>query len=474
MTQPVLFDSLTRSLQPLTASDGETFRFYCCGPTVYGPAHIGNFRTFVVQDLLRRVVEASGLKTKHVRNITDVDDKTIRQSQSEGKSLQAFTAYWTERFHADCKALNLLEPHVEPSAVDHIEIQIRLIERLIEKGNAYVAEDGSVYFRVTSFADYGKLSRLQEREITTAQTGTLQSDDEYDRESAADFALWKAHKDDDGPNAWPSPWGNGRPGWHLECSAMSMEYLGESFDLHSGGVDLLFPHHENEIAQSEAATGKPFSRLWFHSTHLLVEGQKMSKSLGNLFTLQDVEARGYSPMALRYVLIAGQYRQPLNFTWDSLNAARSALRRLQQLHQTLTETAGGSKTDQGASTTDWGPFQPVYDALANNLNTPDALGKLFTAAHQIERDVQAPPLTSDVAAGLLAAYDRILTTFGFSFDAEAAPVAAPAAVEELAAARWQAKQERDFARADALRAQLTELGWSVRDAKDGYELTPST
>lgn len=471
MAEPLLYDSLSRSLQPLTASDGETFRFYCCGPTVYGPAHIGNFRTFVIQDLLRRVVEASGLKTKHVRNITDVDDKTIRQSQTEGKSLQAFTEYWAERFHADCEALNLLEPHVEPSAVDHIEIQIRLIQRLIDKGNAYVAEDGSVYFRVTSFADYGKLSRLHEREITTAPAGTLQSDDEYDRESAADFALWKAHKEEDGPNAWPSPWGKGRPGWHLECSAMSMEYLGESFDLHSGGVDLLFPHHENEIAQSEAATGKPFSRLWFHSTHLLVEGHKMSKSLGNLFTLQDVKDRGFSPMALRYVLIAGQYRQPLNFTWDSLNAARSALRRLQQLHQAL--SAAADDTSSPTPSRDWGPFQPVYEALANNLNTPDALGKLFTAAHQIERDLQANQVTREAAADLLAAYDRVLTVFGFTFDTEAAPAATSAEVEALAASRWQAKQERDFARADALRNQLTELGWSVRDAKDGYELTPA-
>ncbi len=470
MTQPVLYDSLTRSLQPLTASDGETFRFYCCGPTVYGAAHIGNFRTFVVQDLLRRVVEASGLQTKHVRNITDVDDKTIRQSQEEGKSLQEFTSYWGERFHADCEALNLLPPHVEPSAVDHIAIQIRLIKRLIEKENAYVADDGSVYFRVTSFADYGKLSRLQDREITTASAGAVQSDDEYDRESAADFALWKAHKPEDGPNAWPSPWGKGRPGWHLECSAMSMEYLGESFDLHSGGVDLLFPHHENEIAQSEAATGKPFSRLWFHSTHLLVEGHKMSKSLGNLFTLEDVKARGFTPMALRYVLIAGQYRQPLNFTWDSLNAARSALRRLQQLHHDLAQAAGATAAQ---ATADWGPFQPVYDALANNLNTPDALGKLFTAVHQIERDLHAGQVSGDAARDFLVAFNRVLDLFGFRFDAESGPAAAPIEVQELAQARWQAKQDRDFARADALRAQLTELGWSVRDAKDGYELKPS-
>ncbi len=467
MHTPHVYDTMTRSLKPLIPEDGTTFRFYCCGPTVYGPAHIGNFRTFVVQDVLRRVIEGAGLATRHVRNITDVDDKTIRQSLEEGKSLSEFTDHWRDRFHADCRALNLLAPHEEPGAVAHIALQIRMIEQLIAKGHAYVAEDGSVYYRVDSFPEYGRLSKLQEREITTRGTGSTQSDDEYDRESAADFALWKAHKPDDGPNAWPSPWGEGRPGWHLECSAMSMEYLGDTFDLHGGGVDLVFPHHENEIAQSEAASGKPFARIWFHSAHLMVEGGKMSKSLGNLFTLEDVREKGYDPMALRYVMLAGHYRQPLNFTWDSLNAARSALRRLGQVDADLAKAAGSDAAPPG--TPEWGPFLPVYDAMADNLNTPDALGKLFTVVHDLERAMRVGTVASDEAARLRAAFRRTMDLFGLIV--ERAEDDAPEEVKELAEKRWAAKKARDFSQADALRQQIIEQGWSVQDAKDGYELT---
>ena len=469
MKTPVLFDTMTRSDQPLIPEDGETFRFYCCGPTVYGPAHIGNFRTFLIQDVLRRVIEAGGVKTKHVRNITDVDDKTIRQSEAEGKSLNEFTTYWLERFHADCAALNLLPPHVEPSAVEHIPAQIRMIQQLIDKGHAYVADDGSVYYRVSSFERYGRLSNLQGREITTAGPGAAQSDDEYDRESAADFALWKAHKAEDGPNAWPSPWGDGRPGWHMECSAMSVEYLGDTFDLHGGGVDLIFPHHENEIAQSEAATGKLFARIWFHSAHLMVEGSKMSKSLGNLYTLEDVRAKGFDAMALRYVMISGHYRQPLNFTWDSLKAAQSALRRLQQLDADLARAADGQAV---SGTADWGPFEPVYDALADNLNTPDALGRLFTAMHEVERQLHGRTVGAEEAALLRSQFTQALNLFGFSL-ATGVQEAAPEEIQRLAQERWDAKQARDFARADELRTKVTEHGWTIRDAKDGYELVRS-
>ncbi|MEM9283495.1 MAG: cysteine--tRNA ligase, partial [Verrucomicrobiota bacterium] len=311
-----LYDTLTREIRPVQPIDSATLRFYCCGPTVYGPAHIGNFRTFVIQDVFRRVVEASGTATRHVRNITDVDDKTIRQSQEEDRSLNEFTAAWTERFHEDCAALGILPPHVEPSAVAHLPEQIDLISRLMEKGHAYQTPDGSVYYDVRSFPAYGRLSRLAEREITTGEVDREQAD-EYERASAADFALWKAARPEDGPNRWPSPWGDGRPGWHIECSAMAIKHLGETFDLHSGGVDLVFPHHENEIAQSEAATGKIFAHHWLHVAHLTVEGRKMSKSLGNLYTLADLANRGFTAMELRYVLISGCYRQPLNFTFAS-------------------------------------------------------------------------------------------------------------------------------------------------------------
>ena len=469
MKTPVILDTMTRTEQPLSPADGDTFRFYCCGPTVYGPAHIGNFRTFIIQDILRRVIEASGTKTRHVRNITDVDDKTIRQSQAEGKSLQAFTDFWLERFHADCEALNLLTPHVEPSAVEHIPTQIRMIEQLIDKGHAYVADDGSVYYRVASFDAYGKLSNLPEREITTCAAGCAHTDDEYDRESAADFALWKAHKPEDGPNAWPSPWGDGRPGWHMECSAMSIEYLGESFDLHGGGVDLIFPHHENEIAQSEAATGRPFARIWFHSAHLMVEGNKMSKSLGNLYTLQDVHDKGFDAMVLRYVMLSGHYRQPLNFTWDSLKAAQRALRRLQQLRTDLVRVT--TDANPPGDLRSWGPFEPVYNALADNLNTPDALGRLFTGVHEIERRLHNNALDSNEAIETLVQFDAVMHLFGFRFDVAA--LEAPDNVKQLAEQRWEAKKARDFARADELRSQVTALGWTIRDAKDGYELVRS-
>lgn len=292
----ILHDTLTRTERELSPSDGKTFRFYCCGPTVYGPAHIGNFRTFVLQDVFRRTLETGGTRTLHVRNLTDVDDKTIRDSQSAGKSLKDFTAFWTEKFHTDCKALALLPPHIEPSAIEHIPQQIAMISALVEKGHAYPSGDGSVYFKISSFPDYGKLSRLDTRELDLGKTQNARANaDEYEKDSISDFVLWKARRDEDGENFWPSPWGDGRPGWHLECSAMIQEYLGESFDLHGGGEDLVFPHHENEIAQSQCACGGNFAAHWFHSTHLLVDGGKMSKSKGNLYTLEDLEEKASLP-----------------------------------------------------------------------------------------------------------------------------------------------------------------------------------
>ena len=353
--------------------DGKSVRFYCCGPTVYGPAHVGNFRTFVLQDVFRRTLEANGYKTYHARNLTDVDDKTIRQSQAEGVSLSEFTQRWTKRFEQDCEALNLLTPHIQPSAVGHVPEQIALIERLIEGGKAYQAPDGSVYFKVDAFEKYGALSRLAERQITTSST-ERESSDEYDRDSAADFALWKARRPEDGENYWESPWGQGRPGWHIECSAICLKHLGESFDLHSGGVDLVFPHHENEIAQVEAVTDKPFARHWFHIAHLMVEGTKMSKSLGNLYTLEDIQARGHTAEEVRYVLLSGSYRQPLNFTFDSLQAAGKALKKISDFSSRI---QFNTTANTGGQSTNFGPFKPVLDAVSNDLNTADALGKLF-------------------------------------------------------------------------------------------------
>mgnify|MGYP000005831619 CR=1 FL=1 len=458
-----LHDTLTRAQRELTPLDGETFRFYCCGPTVYGPAHIGNFRTFVMHDVFRRVLETGGMKTLHVRNITDVDDKTIRDSQVAGKTLKEFTAHWTEKFHADCTALGCLPPHIEPSAIDHIPQQIAMIEKLIEKGHAYASEDGSVYFKVASFPDYGKLSRLDTRELDLGKTQNARADaDEYSKDSIADFVLWKSRKEEDGENFWQSPWGDGRPGWHLECSAMIKEYLGESFDLHSGGVDLVFPHHENEIAQSQCSCGGDFAAHWFHITHLMVDGGKMSKSLGNLYTIEDLEAKGHTAMEVRYVLISGHYRKQLNFTLDSLHAAKEALAKLTKGRTALTERGGDLRSP--SPTTNFQAFQPAWDALNRDLNTPAALGHLFSGlkASQISE--------GEAAAENLAAFDSILTALGLKLPAEEAASEIPTEVQDLADQRMAAKQNKDWAASDALRDQITALGWTIMDSSDGYEL----
>ncbi len=474
-----LYDTLTREKLAVSPSEGETLRFYCCGPTVYGPSHIGNFRSFLVQDLFRRVVELGGIKTKHVRNLTDVDDKTIRRSQEEGKSLAEFTNFWGARFHADCNALHILRPHEEPSAVKHIAEQIALIEILMAKEHAYRGADGSVYFSVSSYADYGKLSRLDKRELRLGSSQTAHDADEYEKDSLADFALWKAHKPEDGPNAWDSPWGRGRPGWHLECSAMGMKYLGESFDLHSGGVDLCFPHHENEIAQSEAATGVEFVRHWFHISHLRVEGEKMSKSLGNLYTLADLEEKGWNADEMRYTLLAGHYRQPLNFTFDTMHAAQHALHRLGDFAEKLLQLAGKERLpDYEAllrkAPPEFGVFRPAWEALLDDLNAPEALGQLFKGVKEVETKLKAGQVRAEEAGEILTGLGAIVAAFGWALPAAAGETGGeetPEEIRELAQQRWEAKQAKDWAKADELRDALKEKGWAVKDGTDGYELT---
>lgn len=463
-----LYDSQTRENKPVEPSQGDTLRFYCCGPTVYGPAHIGNFRTFVMQDVFRRVVESTGLKTKHVRNLTDVDDKTIRQSQAEGVSLTDFTAGWTVKFHKDGESLNLLKPDVEPSAVEHIPEQIEMISTLIEKGHAYREEDGSVYFKVDSFDDYGKLSRLKEREITTNTSTTEREDsDEYERESAADFVLWKTRKDEDGPNFWESPWGQGRPGWHLECSAMCKKHLGDQFDVHSGGEDLLFPHHENEIAQSECCNGSAFVDHWFHISHLMVDGAKMSKSLGNLYTIDDLEEKGFTAEEVRYVLFAGSYGQQLNFTFDSLKAAGKALERLRDFKAKL----GAIPEGNANSVEDFGPFKPVIEALLNDLNTSDGLGKLFSLIKQFQKEI--PNLDNDSLNEARRGFAYCLYALGLKLDIpKSEKSSVPDHVEKLAAQRWEAKQNKDWGKSDELRDAILAEGWQVKDSKEGYTVAP--
>jgi len=459
-----LQDTLSRAQKEITPIDGRTYRFYCCGPTVYGPAHIGNFRTFVLQDVFRRTLETGGTRTLHVRNLTDVDDKTIRDSQAAGKTLKDFTDLWRDKFHADCEALACLPPHIEPSAIEHIPQQVAMIETLIEKGHAYASEDGSVYFKIASFKDYGKLSHLDERELDLGKTQNARANsDEYEKDSISDFVLWKARREGDGENFWESPWGQGRPGWHLECSAMIAEYLGDSFDMHSGGVDLVFPHHENEIAQSLCACGGDFAAHWFHITHLLVDGGKMSKSLGNMYTLADLEAKGFTAMEVRYVLIGAHYRKQLNFTLDSLSGAKEALSKLAKAANKLAENMGGETALPSA---EFGPFQPAWDSLNDDLNTPGALGGIFTGLRE------ASKLNGKDAAAALAGLNRILKALGITLPEISTETAnVPTAIQELADTRWAARSSKDWATSDKLRDELSEKGWAVKDGKDGYELS---
>jgi len=451
-----LFDTLKREEVSLEPVDGKTFRFYCCGPTVYGPAHIGNFRTFVMQDVLRRVLEVGGMKTKHVRNITDVDDKTIRDSVAAGRTLEDFTAEWRDKFHADCELLNCLTPHVEPSAVKHVPEQIEMIRELIGNRHAYPSDDGSVYFMISSFPDYGKLSHLDTRELDLGKTQNERADsDEYDKDNAADFVLWKGRREEDGENYWESPWGQGRPGWHLECSAMIRKYLGETFDLHSGGEDLIFPHHENEIAQSKCSCGGEFARNWFHSTHLLVNGKKMAKSSGTLYTLADLAGEGWTAMEVRYVLISGHYRKQLNFTFESLHAAREALGKLDKAADGRI-SPGYKEILKGG---DCGVFAGALDKLNDDLNTAGALGELFA-------NLKAAGSEADWFGffSVLAALGLVLP--------EAEVIEAPGEIKLLAEERWQARENKDWAASDRLRDELLEKGWVVKDGREGYELSP--
>ncbi len=483
-----LFDSLSRELRELRRPDPanpkDVFSFYNCGPTVYAPAHIGNFRTFVVNDVLRRLLELEfgADKVKHVRNLTDVDDKTIKRARDEGRSLTEVTQQWTKKFEDDCKALNCLPPHESPKATDHIREQVDMIEVLMKKGNAYRAADGSVYFKVSSFDHYGALSRVKERElqIGSALSGKSLAADADEKEDVSDFALWKAHKPDDGANAWDSPWGRGRPGWHIECSAMSKKHLGDTIDLHTGGVDLLFPHHENEIAQSECCNGTLFSKHWYHSEHLLVDGKKMSKSLGNLYTLDQLLALGHSPMAVRYALLMGHPRKQLNFMLDSLNAAESALKSLHQLAVFFCDKA---KIDfavfeqwikaptpfQGAS---WWHLTEFSKILSDDLNTPGALGELFTRLPLYRQGMTGVSPDSPIEMKqVLIGFSHAMFALGLKFQ-NSPKMEIPSAITALAEKRWAAKQAKDFATADALRKELAAAGWSMLDSKTDYKLEP--
>ena len=462
-----LFNTLTRSAQPFAPldSDGKTVGMYCCGPTVHDFAHIGNFRTFVFADLVRRYLEFRGYAVRHVMNITDVEDKIIRRVREAGTTLREFTGRYEAAFLQDFDTLLCLRPHATPRATEFIAEMIELIARLIERGIAYRAPDGSVYFSIDKYRGCGcKYGQLVKLNFDAMRVGDRVASDEYEKESLADFALWKARVPEDGDIAWPSPWGEGRPGWHIECSAMSMKLLGESFDLHLGGEDLAFPHHEDEIAQSEGATGRPFVRHWMHGAHLLVEGKKMSKSLGNYFTLRDLLAKGCTGREIRYLLITSHYRESFNFTLDGLAGARTALARIDECLAKLRETAAAAHAPASAVL-----LEQFTAALDEDLNISAAWAVIFDWVRDCNRAIATGQLTPVAAAAALGAWERVDSVIGIGNKAEAE---APAGLLALLEERNAARKAKDFKRADVLRDELKSQGWAIEDTPKGARLKP--
>lgn len=461
-------NTLTRRLEEIVPRPGEGTKLslYTCGPTVYAHAHIGNFRAYVFEDLLQRHLRERGFSVRRVMNLTDVDDKTIRGAHASGIALGDYTRPFKEAFFEDAKTLRLLPAESYPAATDPEQIarMIAMIGTLMERNHAYQAEDGSVYFRISSFPDYGKLAHV---DLEGQRPGQRVASDEYEKEAVADFALWKAWVPEDGAVGWESPWGKGRPGWHIECSAMATGLLGETIDIHCGGVDNIFPHHEAEIAQCECAGhGKaPFVRYWMHCAHLMVEGSKMAKSAGNFFTLRDLLEKGWSGREVRYALITTHYRGSLNFTLDGLAAARTALGRIDAWRERLTETAGSeSASDAPDSST-----EGFFAALDDDLNISGALAVLFETLRESNRRMDEGVLTPSQARGLLGWLSRVDGLLALEPDA-AAP---PPEVEELVAARAAARAAKEWKKSDEIRDQIAALGWSVKDTKEGQRVSKS-
>jgi cysteinyl-tRNA synthetase len=462
-----LFNTLSRSIQDFTPLDpaGKNVGMYCCGPTVYDFAHIGNWRTFVFGDLVRRYLEFKGYAVTHVMNITDVEDKIIKRVRETKTSLREFTGQYEAAFFEDLKTLNCREPHHKPHATEHIADIISLIEKLVARGIAYQAADGSVYFSIEKYRSggrtYGQLLKLNFDEL---RVGERVKSDEYAKEAVADFALWKARAPEDGDIFWPSPWGEGRPGWHIECSAMSMKILGPGFDLHLGGEDLIFPHHEDEIAQSEGATGQPFVKHWLHGAHLLVEGKKMSKSLGNFFTLRDLLNRPekFQGREIRYLLLTAHYRETFNFTLEGLQGARTALARIDECVTRLRELAGGT-----AAVPDAELVTAFSNALDNDLNISAAWGAVFEWVRKVNRSLAENAMMVAEAASALAAWEKIDSVLGVGLVVESE---APAELKALIIERQLARHAKNFKRADTIRDELKAKGWVIEDTPKGQRL----
>ncbi len=448
-----VYNSLTRRNEELSPLVGNEIRLYTCGPTVYNFAHIGNFRAYTFEDILRRAIEFNGMTVKQVMNLTDVDDKTIRGANAAKVALRDYTQTYKDAFFEDLKKLNIEPAEVYPAATDHIPEMIALIEKLVEQGIAYKSDDGSVYFSVRKFPGYGKLAHI---DFDHQQTGARCAADEYDKENVGDFALWKAWEESDGPVGWDSPWGRGRPGWHIECSAMSMKYLGQTFDLHTGGIDNLFPHHENEIAQAEAATGREFVRTWMHCAHLRVNGEKMSKSAGNFFTLRDLLEKGWTGREIRYVLINAHYRSGLNFAFSALEDARKSLERIDRSVALATEgeAPGWAKKH----------LEDFAAAVNDDLNIPGAFAALFA----LVRDTNAHG--GGAVLDIFRRMDKVLGVIFFG-QSEKKSEDLPDEVKKLLDERAKARAGKNWAESDRIRNEIAALGYAVKDSKDGQTCT---
>lgn len=452
------YNTLTRKKEEFKELKKGHVKIYSCGPTVYNYAHIGNWRAFVFADVLRRYLKYKGYKVMHVMNLTDVDDKTIRDSQKEGVSLKEFTERYTKYFFDDRDALNIEPVEEYPKATDSIKEMLDITKKLIKKGIAYKSEDGSTYFSVSKFNDYGKLSKI---EVSDLKSGARVKQDEYEKASANDFALWKAYEKNDGDVFWETELGKGRPGWHIECSAMSTKFLGKSFDIHTGGIDLIFPHHENEIAQSEGCFDNQFVAYWLHSEHLLVDNEKMSKSKGNFFTLRDVLKKGYSAKAMRYLLLSAHYRQKLNFTFQTLESAEIVVQKFKEFMFKL-RNCDGKGLDPGKIIEE--TRKRFEEGMDDDLNISEALASVFDFMTEINKAMASDKLSRKDASkciDMMLDLDSVLGMLHFEEDK------VPQEVLELASARDAARKNKDFKMADKIRDEIQNLGFSVSDSEKG-------
>jgi cysteinyl-tRNA synthetase len=458
-----LYNTLTRSIETFEPEDGKTVRMYTCGPTVYKPAHLGNFRTFLFEDLLRRVIALRGWKLVQVMNLTDVDDKIIKSASEQGIKITDVTAPVERTFNEDRHFLKIQDAEIYPKATDHIPEMIAIVKRLVERKLAYKADDGTVYFAIDKFKGYGKLSRLDTREV---KAGARVLQDDYSKENAQDFALWKAAKPEDEATgaAWDSPWGRGRPGWHLECSAMAMKYLGETLDIHCGGIDLIFPHHEDEIAQSEGATGKPFSRFWCHGEFLLTDGSKMAKRLGNVATVQDLRDQGIPAAAFRHFVFSTHYRKQLNLSADALEASMEGVKRVADFAQRLADAKSATpELEQVADDAEAAVIAALYD----DLNAPTALGALFTFIRKANAELDRNGVDRRALERAREVFSKINSVLDVVPEAAGPDPELAHWVERKLSARKDARARKEFAQADAIRAEIEGRGIAIEDGPSG-------